>query len=149
MCICSWAEYSGRKVDTTWQQWMRIVFVLDGIFRPSSWYIISEVNECRNIFVLAGLFSQESDYNTTINDCTLYLFWTESSESESWYNITTINAYLYRTEYSRPESWYNASHQCVFHLYWTEYSDRKDRLNNKYILCMYLTVIINLVIVFR
>ena len=31
-------EYSGRKVDTTQQQWMCIVFVLDGIFQPESWY---------------------------------------------------------------------------------------------------------------
>ena len=40
-----WTEYSGRKVNRTHkQQSMCIVFVLDGIFLPESWYYTTTIN---------------------------------------------------------------------------------------------------------
>ena len=115
-------EYTGRKVDTTQQQWMCIVFVLDGIFRPESWYNTTTMKVyciCFGRNIPAGKWLQ--------NKHIVFVFdgiFRPGSKSEQYMYIVFVFDRIFR-----PGSWYNTNtttmNVYVLYLYWTEYSGRK------------------------
>ena len=131
-----WTEYSGRKVHTTQQQWMYIVFVLDGIFRPERDYNTTTMNMyciCIGRNIPAGKFIQHNN-----NEYVLYLYWTEYSgrnvhtTQQQWICIVFVLDGIFR-----PERDYNTTTiNCVLYLYWTEYSGRKVDTTQQQWICI-------------